>query len=318
VANWARANGCGSHRRQRRRLPLLPSRTSDDEALEVPALTAANSENPRRCASVSGTKRPVFFIVFGHQRTGSTLLASRLASHPNICCYEEVFLPSVDSSPSMREWLSARRLPQSLRVVPGARASFLSSLFDVSNIDSGVGAAGFKVMYDQMSLWPTFSYLIPIASGLLQDPGLRNWLRDNRVLVLHMLRRNHLKILVSQKLAAQSGRFHSRNPSVADMTVFISLLGLKPRLRRIELAERAARRCIAGLPSIEIYYEDYTGSGDGEDDARLCRALGQDLPMAGLTSPLRKVSSDDLRDTVANYDEVFQHLSGTRFERFLW
>jgi hypothetical protein len=118
-------------------------------------------------------------------------------------------------------------------------------------------------------------------------------------------------------LATQTGRFHSRNPPGAKVKVPISLVGLKPRLRRIELAVSAARRCIEGLPTIEIYYEDYTAGGYEKSDALLCAELGQGLPTGGLTSPLRKLSSDNLRDSIENYDAVARHLSGTRFEGFL-
>jgi LPS sulfotransferase NodH len=280
-------------------------------------LTTERSEKASPYASDGGKQSPVFFMIFGHQRTGSTLLASRLDSHPNIHCYEEIFFRSVDSSPSMREWLEVRRLPQCLRAVPRLRASFLSSVFDASKLNRSMAAAGFKLMYDQIAWWPRFAFFIPMAARFIQEPALRSWLRKNRVLVIHVMRRNHLKILVSQKLATQNGRFHSRNPPVTDTKVFISLPGLTARLRRIELAERAARRCIEGLPTIEVHYEDYSGDSARETDVVLCKALGQDLPRRGLTSPLRKIGSDSLRDTVANYDAVAARLSGTRFERFL-
>jgi LPS sulfotransferase NodH len=172
-------------------------------------------------------------------------------------------------------------------------------------------------MYNQMSLWPKFAYLMPRTTQLLQDPALRKWLRKNKVLIVHTLRQNHLKILVSHELAAQSGRFHSRSAPVGNSKVFISLRSLKPRLRRIQLAERAARNTIKGLPTIEIWYENYTGADGAQDDTRLCNALGQSVPEDGLTSPLRKISSDDLHDTIGNYEQVAAHLSGTPFERFL-
>lgn len=280
-------------------------------------MSSGSWEKTRQRAAGERSPRPVLFIVFGHQRTGSTLLASRLNSHPRICCHEEVFLPWVDSGPSVREWLEVRNLPQWLRVMPTVRTSFLASLFEGTSTPDSIGAVGFKVMYNQMSLWPKLAYLIPKAAQLLQDPALRSWLKTNRVLVVHTLRRNHLKILVSHELAAQSGRFHSRNAPVADRKVFISLRSLKPRLRRIQLAERAARNSIIGLPTIEIWYENYTGLEGAQDDARLCNALGQPIPVGGLNSPLRKLSSDDLRDTIANYEQVAAHLSGTRFECFL-
>lgn len=263
------------------------------------------------------SRRPIPFVVFGNQRTGSTLIATKLTSHPRIVCYEEVFLPWVDSSPSLRDWLDAAGRPQWLRAVPGVRASFLDVLFDADSVPGDVGAVGFKVMYNQLSLWPTFAYLTPRGGRLLQDRSLRNWLSVNEVIIIHTLRRNRLKVLVSHELAAQSGRYHSRDSESENRRVAIPLLGLKARLRRIETAERVARATIRGLPTIEIVYEDYISAGGADQDGRLCAALGQPILEGGLSSPLRKVSSDDLRDTVENYDQVAAYLSGTRFERFL-
>jgi LPS sulfotransferase NodH len=264
-----------------------------------------------------GTRRPILFVVFGNQRTGSTLITSKLNSHPRIICYEEVFLPWADSDPSLKEWLDAAGRPQWLRAVPGMRTSFLDSLFDSNGLPRDVGAVGFKVMYNQMSLWPAFAYLAPRAGQILQDRSLRRWLSVNQVVIVHTLRRNRLKVLVSHALAAQSGRFHSRDPAAGNHSVVIPLRGLKARLRRIEKAERVARATIIGLPTIEIFYEEYISTGGADQDARLCAALGQSAPRGGLSSPLRKVSSDDLRDTIANYEQVAAFLAGTRFERFL-
>jgi LPS sulfotransferase NodH len=270
-------------------------------------------EGPARESS----RRPALFIVFGNQRTGSTLVASKLNSHSRIICYEEVFLPWVDSDPSLRDWLDTTGRPQWLRAMPGVRTSFLNTLFDINNFPNDVSAIGFKVMYNQMSLWPTFAYLVPRAGQLLQDRVLRRWLNVNQVVILHTLRRNRLKVLISHELAGQSGRFHSREPAAGNHKVVLPLRGLKARLRRIEAAERVARNAILGLPTIEIFYEDYIGAGGVDEDARLCAALGETIPEGGLSSPLNKISSDDLRDTVANYDQVAAYLSGTRFERFL-
>jgi LPS sulfotransferase NodH len=267
--------------------------------------------------ATQGSRRPIVFIVFGNQRTGSTLIASKLNSHPRIICYEEVFLPWADSDPSLREWLDATGRPRWLRAVPGVRTSFLNTICDVNHLSNDVDAVGFKVMYDQMSLWPSFSYLAPRAGRLLQDRVLRRWLSTHHVVIVHTLRRNRLKVLVSHELAGQSGQFHSRDPAGRKGNVVIPLRGLKARLRRIQSAERVARNTIRGLPTIEIFYEDYVATGGVELDARLCAALGQDVPQDGLSSSLNKVASDDLRDTVMNYDEVVDHLAGTPFERFL-
>jgi LPS sulfotransferase NodH len=264
-----------------------------------------------------GGRRRVLFIVFGQQRTGSTLVASRLNSHTRIVCYEEVFLPWADSEPSLREWLKASGRPQWLRTVPAVKTSFLNTICNVASLPDDVGAIGFKVMYEQMSLWPLLAYLAPSTGRLLQDRALRRWLRENHVIIVHTLRRNHLKVLVSHELAGQSGRFHSRDPVGEKGKIVIPLRWLKARLRRIEAAERVARNTIRGLPTIEIIYEDYISTESARQNARLCAALGQTIPRHGLSSSLNKISSDDLRNIVANYDQVAACLMGTPFERFL-
>ena len=97
----------------------------------------------------------------------------------------------------------------------------------------------------------------------------------------------------------------------------IPLRGLKARLSRIETAERVAREMIRGLPVVEIPYEDYIGPEGFKLDTRLCATLGLSVPPGGLTSQLTKVSSDDLRDTIRNYAQVADYLSGSRYEQFL-
>jgi LPS sulfotransferase NodH len=292
---------------------LVPS---DDHSLEEssPALfTKTTSEY----ATEEESQHPRRFIVFGNQRTGSTLVASKLNSHYRIVCYEEVFLPWVDSNPSLREWLNNNGYPQWMRTIPRIRASFLNSLFDVDSLSANAGAVGFKVMYDQLSLWPKLAYFVPRAGQLLCDYKFQRWLRVNHVVIVHTLRRNRLKVLVSHELAVQNSRFHSRDGVGKDGSVVIPLRGLKARLSRIEAAEKVARKMIKGLPVVEILYEDYTGADGTKLNAHLCAALGQSIPEGGLTTQLTKVSSDDLRDTIRNYAQVADYLSGSRYERFL-
>jgi hypothetical protein len=174
-------------------------------------------------------------------------------------------------------------------------------------------------MYDQISLWPKLSYLVPAVGKACHDVRLIRWLRNNQVFVIHALRRNHLKMLTSHTLAVRTGRFHSRDAPHAEAASEISLplRGLIMRLRRIETAEKVARHAIRGLPALEVFYEDYVGPQGQEVEAQLCAAIGLRVPDGGLRSQLAKVTSDNLKQTLTNYDEVVRHLSGTRFERFL-
>lgn len=261
---------------------------------------------------------PVFFIVYGGQRTGSTLIRTSLNGHPGIVCFGEVLLPWLDSEPSLRGALQSQGCPQWIRMMPAVRRRFLESLWH-ENAATGAGAVGVKIMYNQISLWPKLSYLYPPAGRLFLDSGLLGWLRHNEAVVVHTLRRNHLKMVVSHVRARQTGEFHRRNSQETGATckVVVPVRGLMARLRRIESAEKVARAAVRGLRTMDVYYEDYIGGKRGEIEAGLCAALGQPVPASGLTSPLRKVSSDDLRELVANYDEIAMILAGTRYEGFL-
>jgi LPS sulfotransferase NodH len=277
--------------------------------------TRAGRPADRRSCGSNADGRRSLFIVFGHQRTGSTLVANRLNSHDKIVCYEELFLPWVDSEPSLRGWLASNSRPQWLRAVPGVRPSFLGTLFDPANKPGEVGAMGFKVMYNQLSLSLKVAYLAPRLGRLIEDPSLKRWLSMNHVYVIHTLRRDHLKVLVSHQIAAESGRFHSREEAVAQRAVTVPLLGLQAKLARIESSELAARAAVRNLKSTEIYYEDYTAAPNDYDN-QLCQSLGVPMPEHGLTSPLSKMANDDLSNVVDNFHQVKDHLRGTRFERF--
>lgn len=207
--------------------------------------------------------------------------------------------------------------PQWMRASSRVRASFLTSLFDVDTLPRDVGAVGFKVMYDQLSLWPKLAYFVPKTGQLLNDRKFQRWLRVNSVVIVHILRRNRLKVLVSHESAVQNDRFHSRERGGKNASVVIPLRGLKARLSRIEAAEKVACKMIKDLSVVEILYEDYVGPDGSKLDTRLCAALGQSIPAGGLTSQLTKVSGDELRDTIRNYTQVAEYLSGSRYEQFL-
>jgi LPS sulfotransferase NodH len=245
-------------------------------------------------------------------------MATRLNSHPHIVCHEEVLLPTLAAEPSLSGWLAERGYPRYARAFPAVRRSFLDWLV-ADQLDHDVKAIGLKLMYDQISLVPKISYNLPPVGRILHDVGMLQWLRDHNALIIHTLRRNHLKTVVSHARAAHTNEFHRRgeSQSPSDVQIALPLRGLKARLNRIELAERVARDAIKGMPSIEVWYDDYVGSQRLEVEKRICAELGQNVPVGGLQSPLIKVSSDNLRDAISNYDEVAALLSGTRFEVFL-
>jgi LPS sulfotransferase NodH len=257
-------------------------------------------------------------VVFGGQRTGSTLIRTRLDSHPRIVCYGEVLLPTVPWEPSLRSWLVERGYPRYARAVPAVRRSFLDWLV-AGQQEHDVSAIGLKLMYDQISLVPKIAYNAPPVGKILHDRRMLRWLRDHDALIIHTLRRNHLKTVVSLARAAHTKEYHRRSESgsAGGVQIALPLRGLKARLNRIDLAERVARDAIRDMTAIEVWYEDYVGSQRIDVDKRICAELGLEIPVGGLQSPLVKVSNDNLPEAISNYDQVAALLAGTRFEAFL-
>lgn len=252
-------------------------------------------------------KAVVPFVILGTNRTGTTLIATSLNSHPEVVCHGEAFktfLPrapvDVDDSGYLRyrqESLS-RRLGHyvSRRLVVRA---YLDRLYRPGPApEFTCRAVGFKLMFNQ----------------LRQSREIFAYLQRNSIRAINVYRENSLKTWVSRLTARASGVFHASG-SVQGAPVVVPLDDLIQRLERIE-AEKNAWVSLVGdrLPLMRVCYESFVADQAGEAESML-RFVG--VACLPLHSPLRKVGEDRLQDAIANYDEVAQALRGMPYERFL-
>ena len=124
------------------------------------------------------------FVVFTTQRSGSTWLMSVLNAIDGVSAQGELFLPR-SRSPE-RRWDSDFSIPRYVEsketygsVRPFSVFRFLSALY------GGEGAIGFKLMYSQLRRYPE------ILAYLVRE----------RIRVVHLVRRNHLDVLISSSAA---------------------------------------------------------------------------------------------------------------------
>jgi hypothetical protein len=164
----------------------------------------------------------------------------------------------------------------------------------------------------------------PEAIGLstkvadVQDPdGFAVMVRalDARAVVLR--RRNEVKQVVSilraRQLRDTVGRWNLRDATGIPEPIRIDPDDLSLRLDRVRArnVETVAYAEQLGVPLLRLDYEDLLVTG-GAAFARVLEHVG--LPARPLTPVTVKATSDDLRRSVANFDELRERYVGTPYE----
>lgn len=234
------------------------------------------------------------FVVSGSQRTGTTFVRTSLGSHPDIVCYGEVF--QLGKSPYRLPggyWAYTRRSAVGrIKAALRPRASFrdyLDQLYSQNNCR----AVGFKLM----------------LSHCIAKPYLWPMIKQYRVKSILVTRRNVLKILVSKRAAAASGVYHvsaslpvkTAVANWASQSVAIDPATIIQELDAIAHQQMQWRKLLEHLEFMELVYEDYI-QDQPSWNAKMLDFLG--VPKQPLTSDLKKVNPDELRNLVSNYAEI--------------
>lgn len=245
---------------------------------------------------------PTRFVILASMRSGSRWLVELLDAHPPAVVYGEAFLAdgqgsmasSAASLPYFTTYLAARpawaRHARRLQ-----RARYLELLY---RSGGEALAVGYKLMAGQAARSP----------WLLEYSSLR------RVRVVHLVRRNLLRAIVSHKVALERHSFHPRrNSELAPVSLRLDADGLVDEIERRSAAVDGARARVGRLQlrSIEVEYEDLLRN-TAEELARVCVFLGIRPPSRlPETTLVRAVPSLDA--VVSNLADVGHALAGTPY-----
>jgi len=241
------------------------------------------------------------FVIAGTQRTGTSLINSTLDSHPDIRCLGEVFNfrkgRGKSTEGSYRQFINERRFARSI-AHHIARRQLVKEHLDQLYQSYDVKATGFKFMLSQAR----------------DFPDATRYLQENRIKVVHLVRENVLKTLVS-RVSAKTRKLYHSSESVEVDKVYLPPLFLLRRLEKILDETRQWKQIALGNPYIEISYEAFLA--DREHVLRnLLEFIGVDYAPS-IFSTLRKINPDKLSDVIKNFDEVTRLLVGTKYEIFL-
>ncbi|HZD52497.1 MAG TPA: hypothetical protein VE175_05580 [Woeseiaceae bacterium] len=239
----------------------------------------------------------VKFIVLSTQRSGSSYVCSLLDQHPAITCLEELFMPKNRNEITYRSYRSAS-LRRRMRHLLRRRQSIGIYLSGIYGEHSGIGARGFKLMYGQARRYPE----------------VVEWCNAADVRVVHLIRRNALKTVVSRQVALMRGVYLSTGP-VQPVSVTLDTRRLVPELERAGHLVEENRALFSSLPYVELSYEDFL-VGQDEQVRRILSFLDCEENVQ-LSSELVKTSPDSLDKLIDNYEDVCRSLAGTPFEEYL-
>jgi len=234
------------------------------------------------------------FLIWTTQRTGSTVFWRTLDRHPEVEGHGEMFLPTMTREDAYGAFLARSRWAR-LEARAAPERSVRRYLAELYSGRPGAAAVGFKLMYNHLT------------------PPLAAWIERERPRVIHLVRRNLLKMCISRVAAEQRGLYHLEpgQPPPADQ-VKLEPTTLVAQLEKIaaELERGAAFAHARG--AISVAYEDLLTDRPATY-ARVFDFLGV-TPWTPTEEPLRKINPDSLPELVANFDEVAATLRGTPFE----
>jgi LPS sulfotransferase NodH len=156
-------------------------------------------------------------------------------------------------------------------------------------------------------------------SQALAYPEIVPYLMRRRIRVVHLVRRNHLDVLISFELKRAIGKAHilSPNDRPRNLAVEIDTTSLLRDLRRLQLKHSVGRHVLrlSGLRHIEVAYEDLVT--DPTRFADVLEFLSIQPPNALPRSNILKSRGGSQREAVSNYDAVRRVLERSDFAGLL-
>jgi len=243
-------------------------------------------------------------MVLGTQRSGTTLLTSTFKRYPGVTAFDEIFLASRKADFTYRSYVSRTSLRRIRHYVgrSGMVREYLDQLLSDGLCESD--SVGFKIMYDQLGFLP---YRYPSVLCYAREKGLK---------VIHVVRENVLRIVLSKLLARQRQLFHSTKEEVPNFeAIEVNPRWLVQRMDTLRRKQDLWRERIADLEHLEINYEDFVANKERMTE-HLLGFIGVESTEF-LFSNLKKVSPDEISDIISNYDEIVQVVSGTSYKELL-
>ncbi len=255
-------------------------------------------------------------MLLASYRSGSTWFIDVLNHVKGTAAYSELFsIPAtkagtqtLDSGQSEQ---TTRYLEQSIRAYPhyyeressGPRIRPFSIYSYLNTFYQQEEAVGFKLMYPQLA----------------RHPEIWTYIVGHRIRVVHLVRKNHLDVIISREMRKVTNTTHRVAGSSETKTIQIALdpLATVARMRSLQRNIDLARRLIrlSRVQSLEVIYENLTR--DFACFEPLWPFLQINDPPTAPESRLVKIVKAGYPAIISNYGEVQRAVRETEFADLL-
>lgn len=264
-------------------------------------------------------------ILVARPRSGTHLLRELLGQVPGLWCFGEIF----HNDPTQGDYLYWPYYARRLAEQPELAWKKHTHMVELWN-----GYCNFLAQQAQAQQAGATRYLATVNYNSLHslDSCWRN-LYDSPTFfkaantadtsVIHLVRANVLRTLVSELRARQSGvwHLHANDHNTRIGAVHVDTRNLLKELETRELEITTVRRWLQGFgQQLELQYESLLAEGGNGLHPAVSVQLAKFLGCASsdFASPkLRRTAGSSLEQDVINFEEVCNILRGTRFESFL-
>lgn len=243
------------------------------------------------------------FVVFTTNRSGSEWVMSTLNNFPDVSAHSELFLNRTrdlnnkwDADFAYPRFIESKK--EGPRVRPFSVFSYLRTFYGQP------GKVGFKLMYKQLGAYPEI---------------LAYFMR-HRIHIIHLVRQNHLDVMLSYAVKAKVGQSHllAGQSAPDQLRVELDTKNLVRQLTWLEKQQNIARVLLRWfrLPHVEVTYEDLV-----RDQNFYFRRLsdflainsGEQIP----PSPLTRIRKGAHREIITNYEQIQELLMNSKFAGLL-
>ncbi len=242
------------------------------------------------------------YIVLSSPRSGTNHLIHLLGSHPAIRSFGELFQPDFllgNPTPTLLEH------PLVFHVFKRYRSKypvFLLHHFIYRRHYSRMKSVGFKIFYDHAKS----EQLAYVWDYLARKKDLK---------IIHMIRKNSLKALVSFTIAKQTHEFitFTKSQEHTNLRIHLEFEECIRYFRQAQVWQKYYADFFGSHAIHRVLYEDLLQDEQKETTA-IQRFLG--VPVIKLSSPVEKQNYRSLRDIISNYTTLRSRFARTEYADF--
>lgn len=267
-----------------------------------------------RSTDTMSKSRDLIFIV-GRQRSGTTVLRNLFVSHGALDA-DEIFHGTLNHKYRFYEFVHQAVQRDKSLIYPIHHHGLFAKYIDFLRSESKGAPIALDVKYFAFNLLSTSYNLQP------PKPFLTEFIKHHGGNVLHLVRRNKLRIYLSERVSQKTGVWSvtsKRDIPENRSGIQINLDHMIAALEQLELQTTKAEKIMGTLPEAQtLYYEDLFDT-HGNFRPAIGTLLTQIMGprWIDLRPTTVRMNTEPLSELIQNFAAVRKRLKGTRYEWML-